>query len=329
MVRPRHRLLSLTALLAAAGCAHAPVAPASGPTPAWPEPPAAPQVRWLTAFPSRDAAPTRSLWRRAVDAFLGIEEQAGGSLFVRPFGLAIDGAHLLVADPDASQVLALDWKRGQSRSLSCAVHAWIAPMAVAVGPDGTRYVADAIGLVARMPATGACTTFGQGALTRPTGLAFVGGRVWAVDPPRHDVVAFTPEGIEALRLGSRGEGAGQLQFPTAVAASPDGTLLVVDALNFRVARFAADGQPLAPLAGRSASRPKCVAADPAGRIWVSDDGSDQILRFGADGQADLAIARSGSGPGELLAPAGLALSGGLLFVADSLNRRVAVFEVLG
>jgi len=328
MSRARPILLLFPALLAAA-CAHAPPAAPAGAAPVWPEPPAAPQVRWLTALPSRDGAPARSFWRRAADAFLGIEAQTGARLFERPFGLAIDGATLLVADPDAGQVLALDWKKGESRLVHCAAHAWVAPMAVAVGPDGTRYVADASGLLARLPSAGACTTFGQGALIRPTGLAFLGGRLWAVDPPGHDVVAFTPEGVEALRLGSRGEGAGQLQFPTAVAASPDGTLLVVDALNFRVARFAADGQPLAPLAGRPGGRPKCVAADGGGRVWVSDDGSDQIVRFAADGKVDLTVAKSGPGAGELMAPAGLALSGGLLFVADSLNRRVAIFEVLG
>lgn len=320
--------LTCLAALAAAACAHAPPAAAPAGPLAWPDPPAAPQVRWVGTFPSPDGV-RRSFWRRATDAILGIEELPAASLLTRPFGLAVDGALLLVADPDGAQVLAVDWKKGQSRPLTCAAHAWAAPMGVAVSPDGTRYVADAAGLVARMPAAGGCTTFGQEALTRPTGLAFLGGRIWVVDPPRHGLVAFTADGVEALRLGGRGEGPGQLQFPTAVAASPEGTLLVVDALNFRVARFAADGTPLPPLSGRAAARPKCVAAEPGGRIWVSDDGSDQLLRFEADGRPSLSVARSGSAAGELLAPAGLAVAGNLLFVADSLNRRVAIFEVLG
>ncbi len=330
---------AIPALLLAAmagACAHAP-APSAGPAapaPAWPAPPAPARVRWVASIPPPGApATTRSWWRRAADAVLGVEEApAAESPLSRPFGVAVDGPELVVADPDGGQVLAIDRRTGEPRALECPGRPWIAPMAVAVAPDRTRYVADAAGVLARLPAGGACTLIGAGRLTRPTGVAWQGGRVWAVDPPAHQLVAFTPDGQEVLRVGGLGDGPAELHFPTAVAAAADGSLLVVDALNFRVSRFAADGAPLGRFgrAGEEESafgRPKAVAAEPGGAILVTDALSDQVKLFTATGRFELAFGGSGSGPGQLLFPAGIAVSGRQVYVCDSLNRRVAVFEL--
>jgi len=330
------RTAALAALLLA-GCASAPrPAAAASPAPVWPAPPEAPRARFAASFPDPAAERAEApWWRRLGRALLGIEEgDSAPRLLERPFGLALDGEILLVADPDGGRLLAVDWRRGRARAIDCAVHAWEAPMAVAVAPDRTRYVADGAGVVARLPAAGGCQVFGSGKLERPTGLAFAGGRVWAVDPPRHDVVGFTPEGEEVLRFGGRGEAGGQLNFPTAIAAGPDGTLLVVDALNFRVSRFDLAGRFLGSFgrAGEDAAsfvRPKALAVGGGGAVFVSDAATDQVKVFGASGRFSHALGEPGQGPGQLQAPAGVAVGDGHLFVADSLNRRVEIYVLLG
>jgi len=327
---------ALAALLLT-GCAGAPRQAANPvPSPSWPAPPAAPRARFVASFPESGAErPDAPWWLRLGRAVLGIE---GGDsphrVLARPFGLALDGEVLLVADPDGGRLLAVDWRRGQARPLSCPGHAWEAPMAVAVAPDRTRFVADAAGLLARLPAAGGCQTFGAGRLERPTGLAFAGGRVWAVDPPQHDVVAFTPEGEEVLRFGGRGDAEGRLNYPTAIAAGPEGSLLVVDTLNFRVSRYDQSGRFLGSF-GRAGEdpasfvRPKGLAVGADGALFVADGATDQVKVFGADGRFSHAVGESGQGPGQLLAPAGVAVGDGHLFVADSLNRRVQIYALLG
>ncbi len=301
--------------------------------PQWPGAPAPPRVRWTTTFPGERKPP--SGWRRFAGAILGLELGGTGESLVRPFGVALAGAKkVLIADPDGADVRLVDVREGSSQRLGCAAHPWGAPMAVAVGPDGATFVADAqLGAVVRVDGDG-CASFGEGALDRPTGLAFAGGRLYVVDPPRHAVVVFTPEGREVLRFGERGDGPGQLNFPTAIAAAPDGTLLVVDALHFRIARYALDGRFLSAFgeAGdeRGAfGRPKAIAVDARGAIYVSDVQRDAVLVFSPAGVFDLAVGGTGTGPGRFVMPAGLAVGGGLLYVADSINHRVQVFELFG
>jgi DNA-binding beta-propeller fold protein YncE len=79
----------------------------------------------------------------------------------------------------------------------------------------------------------------------------------------------------------------------------------------------------------SFARPKAVAVDGGGRIYVSDAERDLVAVFDALGRFEYAIGASGSAPGELLLPAGVAVAGGHLFVADSHNGRVQIFELLG
>jgi sugar lactone lactonase YvrE len=136
------------------------------------------------------------------------------------------------------------------------------------------------------------------------------------------------------RFGGEGEGDGQLHFPTAIARSKDGTLLVVDALNFRIARFTTDGRWLGAFGAPgdvdgALARPKGIAVDDAGRIYVSDAQRDALLVFSADGTFDTVLGAGGAAPGQVTMPAGLAVAGRMLYLADSLNQRVQVFEIPG
>ncbi len=323
------------AVAALAACAH-PQAPAAttGTPPVWPEPPASPSVRWAGAWPdaSRPVAEP-GFWSRLGRAIIGLPEAARETApWQRPFGVAARDGVVWVTDPEGRSVLRLEWGGEAASPVTCPGRAWASPLAVAVGDDGAVWVADG-GAVVRVAGSG-CAVLGAGELERPSGLALARDRVYVVDPPRHHVVVFALGGERIATIGDRGERAGQLNFPTAVALAADGTLLVVDALNFRISRYAADGAFVAAFGeagdeGGALARPKAVASGRGGRVYVSDVQRDVVLVFSAAGEYLFAIGASGDGPGQLLMPAGLALSGRRLFVADSYNRRIQAFDLLG
>jgi DNA-binding beta-propeller fold protein YncE len=320
----------------AAGCAHAP--PRAPPAEVfWPAPPDAPRVRLAAEYPDPDAPPPkRSWWRVALDAVAGVsdEDRRREGQLARPFGVAVLGADVVVADPDAPGVVRYRADRTVAQ-VGCRELEWAAPMAVAAAPDGALWVADgAAGVIVRVAPDGGCRALGAGILERPTGLALDGDRLLVTDPPRHQVVALSLDGRELGRWGSLGEGDGELHFPSAIARARDGSFLVVDALNFRVARFGPDGAwrgafGFAGDGGGAFSRPKGIAVDEAGRLYVTDAQRDAVLVFDADGSFDVALGATGTERGRLALPAGVAVTGGRIFVADSHNHRVQVFEILG
>ncbi|MHB8878130.1 MAG: NHL repeat-containing protein [Myxococcaceae bacterium] len=332
----RHLLLAVGLTLLPA-CAR--VAPATVERrPTWPEPPAPARVRWLASFPDeRATAKPRSGFRRVLELILG--EDPGTSrkpdrpLLARPFGLALAGERLLVADPDGRQVLSVAWRQGEHEPVTCDAP-WVSPMAVAVGPDGSIYVADAgAGRVVRKSGS-SCTSIGAGVLQRPTGLAFSEGRIWVVDPPAHRLISFSPDGRELSRFGGRGDAAGEFNYPTAVATGKGGSLVVVDALNFRVAALSPSGQPLATVGepgegGGGFGRPKAVAVDELGRLYVTDAQHGVVVVFDPNWVFEYAFGGGGAGAGSLALPAGVAASEGVVFVADSFHHRVQIYEVLG
>jgi DNA-binding beta-propeller fold protein YncE len=331
------RLRAHAALLAAlAGCAHAPAAAAPRPEVLWPEPPAVPRARLAAIVPDPDAPlPPRPFWRAAFELLTGVDgRREQEETFVRPFGLALapDGS-ALVADPDGQRVTRVD-AGGTATPLACRSRPWAAPIAVAQGPDGAVWVADAAaGLVVRWT-PGGCTAVGAGALERPAGLAVTADRLFVVDTPRHEVVVLSHGGEVLGRWGGHGGQAGELAYPTGIAIAPDGTLLVVDALNFRVARFAPDGRWAGAFGtrgdtGAELARPKAVAADDRGTVYVSDAQRGTVLAFAPDGAFAFAVGDDGDAPGRLSLPAGVAVGRGRLWVADSHNHRVQIFELLG
>jgi DNA-binding beta-propeller fold protein YncE len=337
MLRRAHRGIFLLGV--ACACAHAPAAPSAPPPEVvWPAPPERPRVRLAAEFPDPAAPlPRRSRFRAFLDLLAGVSraDRAAAGRLARPFGVAAlgDGSYL-VADPDVPAVLRVD-PRGTATPIACAGREWDAPMAVAAAADGAVLVADGgKGEIVRVAADGKCRAMGAGLLERPTGIAAAPDRIFVVDPPRHQLVALSYEGRELGRWGVRGDGEGQLHFPTAIARTPDGTLLVVDALNFRIARFASDGAWLGAFgaagdAGASFARPKGIAVDPGGRVYVSDAQRDVVLVFGPDGAFECALGATGTERGHLALPAGVAVGPGRLYVADSHNHRVQVFDMMG
>lgn len=320
-------LLAATALLRATGAAAAPAPAAPGRA-----------AFELELVVSAGSIPVhRSWWRTAWAWIAGASRSDAGAepALVRPFDVAWEGPdRLVVVDPDARRVARFDAKGDHLGDVTCPDRAWAAPMSVAVDGGGAILVADAgAGVVIRWTARG-CAVLGQGALERPTGVAVSGDRVVVVDPPVHQVVALSAAGAVVGRFGERGEGPGAFLYPTDVAAGPDGSLRVVDSLNFRIVHVSADGRWLGAFGAPgeeewSLARPKGVSVDPAGRVYVSDAERDRVLVFRGDGSFLFSVGAPGTAPGQFAHPAGVAAAGARLAVADSLGARAQVFRSVG
>lgn len=312
----------------------------------WPPPPDAPRIRYLGQIATdQDLKPARGPGRQ-IGAVLFGKEAARAML--SPLGLCTDGAdRLFVADSNAQalHVFDLRTRRYEQWRPPAGSEAFSQPVAVAWDPGGAGgaggagrvLVCDSMGrAVFAFSSAGAFLgTLGRSHLVRPCGIAVgADGRLFVADAGLHQVVVLTREGEVAARLGGRGVGAGEFNFPTNVALDAGGRLYVSDSLNFRVQVFGPDLAPLRQI-GRKGdvpgtfAQPKGVAIDPDGHLYVVDAHFEAVQVFDPEGTLLLTFGREGRGPGEFWLPAGVHIDGGgRVWIADSYNRRVQVFQYL-
>jgi sugar lactone lactonase YvrE len=135
------------------------------------------------------------------------------------------------------------------------------------------------------------------------------------------------------RIGERGSGPGEFNFPTNVTVDRTGRLYVSDSLNSRVQAFDADFSHAGVIGARgtaagSFSQPKGIAVDGDDHLYVVDAHFEAVQIFDRQGRLLLGFGREGSGPGEFWIPAGIHIDRSVnrIYVADTYNRRVQVFD---
>jgi len=277
----------------------------------------------------------RNWWGRLADSVTGRHE----AQFVRPTGVAERDGVLYVADPGAQSLVVFDVSRHKElRITRVGDRSLVSPVAVAFGPQGTVFLADSfLRQVLQLDRDGnLLRVIAHGDLQRPSSVAFdeTRHRLYVGDSKAHVIHVFDDEGHKVASIGGLGAGPGQFNSPTHLALAPDGSLVVTDALNFRVQVFGVDGDYLYQL-GRigdgagSFAAPKGVAVDREGHVYVADAMFDAIQVFDAQGRLLLGFGAQGKEAGQFWLPNGLYVDASdQLFVADAYNRRVQVFQIL-
>lgn len=185
------------------------------------------------------------------------------------------------------------------------------PRGVAVGPDGNVYVADSQN--ARI------------AIFSPTG-QFI--RQFGTLSPKSDQPGFIPN-------------PGTFREPWSVAVDKEGVIYVADTWNHRIQIFSNDGTPLRSWGQLEQAQPgstgsptglygpRALTLDDQSHIYVADTGNKRIRVYDALGKLIRDIGSAGSGDGQLNEPVGVVVNSKTneLFVADSWNHRIVVFDV--
>ncbi len=144
--------------------------------------------------------------------------------------------------------------------------------------------------------------FGNGKFVFPHGSALdPDGNLWVTDAGGgdgigHQVIKFSPDGVELMRLGKPGvSGSGPDLFdrPNDVAVASNGDIFVTDShrrgKNNRVVKFDKTGKYIKEWGHKGSgpgeiSEPHAIAMDSRGRLFVGDRENNRIQIFDQDGK---------------------------------------------
>jgi len=341
--RSAFRLFGPLLLLgAAAGCASAwKLRTAEAPFPLqWPFAPSPARVTYLRALTGVSSSATVG---SALAAVAYGSERAEANAFVLPVAVATwrDG-RMAVADMGRGAVHLVFPRTSRYLRLTGPKTAPMrTPVGLAFDDDGRLFVSDSSsGLYVFGPDGAFLSTIrsvGGTPLGRPTGVAWSPTRrlLYVVDTLAHAIYALDAQGRLVRTIGGRGDGPGQFNFPTHVALTPAGELVVADSLNFRIQILDAEGNFVAAFGHHGdgsgdIAMPKGLAVDANGVLYVADSLFDVVQLFDRGGRFLLTVGRRGTDFGEFWMPSGVFIGdGGLLYVCDTYNHRIQELRIAG
>jgi len=284
-------------------------------------------------------------WSRVVDFVAGKPDY---KQMVRPYGVAVDSrGRVIVSDPGVNGLHIFDPARNKYKFVERqdkAKDPMVEPQCVAVDAKDNIYVTDSkAGKVFLFDSEGryrgvfGSLKGGEGFFKRPTGIAIdpETQQVYVTDTLRDKVYVLDPQGKVMRTIGQHGAGPGEFNYPTELLFK-NGTLAVVDAMNFRVEIFDRAGKFVGSLggdAGDSAGqvfRPKGIGLDSEDHIYLVEGLWGVVQVFDRQGQLLYVIGNRGTGLGQFQLPAGLFIDqNDRVYVVDSYNHRVQVFHYYG
>jgi len=213
---------------------------------------------------------------------------------------------------------------------SIATHFQGDPGNIYVASDRSFYVVDSIGRqVLHFSEHGELRTVFQDLanLSRPIDVIVneKSGDVLVADGSFSHIVVFNRIGKAIGAIGQRGTGPGRFRTITFMTSGADG-LYVLDRLELPVQVIDWQGNYRYSFGESELSDPSAIAVDRDQRAFISD-GSTNNIQVYQDGQLILTFGGGGSAAGRFRLISGLWINGNLLYVADSLNRRVQVLRI--
>lgn len=303
----------------------------------WPPEPDVPRIEWITVYNSDLDIKEKNFMSLVVGDDTNIQLK-------RPVMAAGDGeGRVIITDQELGQAIMFDLNRHKAFPLGGNVEAasFQQPTGVAVDKEGLFYVADnksrkifvvnAQNSILRvMDLSEHVKSIGSLVIDRARGTLII------PDSKGSKIVKFSLDG----KLLSTVDGKGYFSFPNAVAVASDASIFIADTFNATILHFSAEGKYIASIGKRGDSPGNLtlvtgVAVDSEDHVYVTDGRLHNVTIFDKNGDTLLVIGGQHSistgniGRGGFQIPQGISIDkNDRIYVADSFNKRVQVFQYL-
>lgn len=170
-------------------------------------------------------------------------------------------------------------------------------------------------------------------LNSPMGMAITRrGILYVVNTLRKKIMLFDSEGQFLTEFGEEGLGRGRLQIPWDIIINPLERVYVSDIGRHVILCFSLQGKfefEFTNPRRKNEFLPMGMAWERCGILYVTDAAANQVCAFNAEGELKLTMGQEGNKEGELQQPVDIAVSEGKLFIVDSGNFRIQVFDKQG
>lgn len=161
------------------------------------------------------------------------------------------------------------------------------------------------------------------------------GVAYTADPVNGCIQVFQSEmGTWVRKLGSKGDGPGQMQLPCGLAVDRLNQIYCVDYGLSRISVFSKAGTLVRSFGEKGTGQgqfnvPRAVAVDQNDKIYVLDSLNHRVQVFSPSGEFLYIIGEKGSDTGQLLAPSDLSIDteSNTIYVADKGNKRVQCYQI--
>ena len=172
-------------------------------------------------------------------------------------------------------------------------------------------------------------------LKRPTGIAYLpqNKEIWVCETGYHCIKVFNNKGELKKKIGKRGTGPGEFNFPNFIWIDKNGFIYIIDSMNYRVQILNSSGEVITVFgeqgdASGYFAAPKGIATDSFGHIYIADALFHTVQVFNQKGKYLYNFGKHGHSDGEFFLPVGIFIdSNNKIYVSDSYNSRVQVFQL--
>ncbi|MFZ3170838.1 MAG: 6-bladed beta-propeller [Carboxydocellales bacterium] len=164
---------------------------------------------------------------------------------------------------------------------------------------------------------------GKEKLETPNQVLVNNNKIYVADSGNDQVVIYDYTGTRLKQFSNLEKGK-KLGYPYGMAVL-NSQLLVADVNLNKIAIFDLDGNFQGYFAKETNMRPSNIEVSNQ-NVYVTDVGKQRILKFDLNGKLLIQVGKEGEKPDELYYPQGLKVVNGKLYVADSNNYRLKVYN---
>ncbi|HEX9655207.1 MAG TPA: NHL repeat-containing protein [bacterium] len=153
------------------------------------------------------------------------------------------------------------------------------------------------------------------------------GEIFIVDNENNRILKLNVEGSPDLSFGDFNWGAGQLQQPAKIEVSASDQVFVSDQKSNQIVVFDYYGNFVNRFGDDVLRHPRGLTVSPDGNLYVADTGHHRVAVFSSDSQFIFSWGDYGDKIGAFNHPLDVGVHKNRIYVLDSGNSRVQVFEL--